>query len=90
MKLREPIRQKVIDKEKDRAYIDLQRQLERLSEPQLKIVTAMTEPPLHVDEIIRRSGLAARTVLSELTVLQLMGYVTQEQGKHFSLNVNRN
>lgn len=90
VKLREPIRQKVIDKEKDRAYIDLQRQLERLSEPQLQIVTAMTEPHLHVDEIIRRSGLAARTVLSELTVLQLMGYVTQEQGKHFSLNVNRN
>ena len=90
VKLREPIRQKVIDKEKDRAYIDLQRQLERLSEPQLKIVTAMTEPHLHVDEIIRRSGLAAHAVLSELTVLQLMGYVTQEQGKHFSLNVNRN
>lgn len=87
VKLRVPIRQKVIDIEPPQAYIDLQRQLEGLSETQLKIVSAMDAPHMHVDDIIRQSGLSASAVLSELTMLQLMGCVIQEQGKRFSLNI---
>ena len=89
LQLREPIRQKVIDKEKDAAYIDLQQQLEGLSEQQLKIVAALSEPHKHVDDIIRDSGLPAPTVLSELTMMQIQGFVKQEPGKRFSLNVQR-
>lgn len=88
-KLREPIRQKEIDKEKAPAYIDLQQQLEGLSEQQLKIIAAITEPHRHVDDIIRDCGLPAPTVLSELTMMQIQGFVKQEPGKRFSLNVQR-
>ena len=88
-KLREPIRKKEIDKEKAPAYIDLQQQLEGLSEQQLKIVAAMNEPHRHVDDIIRDCGLPAPTVLSELTMMQIQGFVKQEPGKRFSLNIQR-
>ena len=88
-KLREPIRQKEIDKEKTAAYIDLQQQLEGLSEHQLKIIAAMNEPHRHIDDIIRDCGLPAPTVLSELTMMQIQGFVKQEPGKRFSLNVQR-
>ena len=88
-KLREPIRQKEIDKEKPPAYIDLQQQLEGLSEQQLIIVAAMNEPHRHIDDIIRDCGLSAPTVLSELTMMQIQGFVKQEAGKRFSLNIQR-
>jgi len=88
-KLREPIRQKEIDKEKAPAYIDLQQQLEGLSEQQLKIIAAISEPHRHVDDIIRDCGLPAPTVLSELTMMQIQGFVKQEPGKRFSLNIKR-
>ena len=88
-KLREPIRQKEIDKEKDTAYIDLQQQLEGLSEQQLQIIAAISEPHRHVDDIIRECGLPAPLVLSELTMMQIQGYVKQEAGKRFSLNIKR-
>lgn len=88
-KLREPIRQKEIDKEKAPAYIDLQQQLEGLSEQQLMIIAAISEPHRHVDDIIRDCGLPAPTVLSELTMMQIQGFVKQEPGKRFSLNVQR-
>lgn len=86
-KLRQPVRQKVIDKAAAPAYSDLQQQLSGLSETQLKIVAAMDAPHQHVDDIIRRCGLPAASVLSELTVLQIQGYVLQEPGKRFSLNI---
>lgn len=79
--LRRPIRQKVIDKENSREYIDL----ERLSEKQKKLVSVLTEPHMQVDDLIRLSGLPAPEALSELTMLQIAGVVTQEPGKRFSL-----
>ena len=87
--LRAPISQKVIDKEKREEYIDLQQQLSALSETQLKIIAAISEPHRHVDDIIRDCGLPAPTVLSELTMMQIQGFVKQEPGKRFSLNVQR-
>ncbi len=78
---------KVIDKAPDAAYIDLQKQLESLSPGQLKIIGAMEEEAVHVDTIIERSGLAPAKVLAELTLLQIKGYVRQETGKRFTLNI---
>ena len=86
-KLRQPIRQKVIDKAPAPSYSDLQQQLSGLSETQLKIIAVMDAPHQHVDDLIRRCGLPAASVLSELTVLQIQGYVLQEPGKRFSLNI---
>lgn len=91
-KLRVKNERKKIDKEKTREYIDLRGQLEKLSESQLKIISVLKESSMHVDDIIDLSELSAPTVLSELTVLQIKGFVSQESGKRFTLNidVNRN
>ena len=80
---------KKIDNQKKREYIDLHEQLSGLNEKQLKIVTAMGEKAMHVDDIIEKSGLNASETLSELTVLQIKGFVTQESGKRFTLNIKK-
>lgn len=81
---------KVIDKRESTAYIDLQTVLEKLNENQIKIVSVMETPSMHVDDIIERSGFSPARVLAELTMLQLKGIVTQEKGKRFTLNVKSN
>lgn len=78
---------KVIDKDSDRDYIDLEKVLAGLSEMQLKIVAVMEAPSMHVDDIIEKSALPTATVLSELTMMEISGIVLQEPGKRFSLNL---
>lgn len=68
----------------------LSRQLEALTPQQLKIVSVMNSRSMHVDDIIDRVQLPASTVLSELTMLQIGGFVTQEPGKRFTLNIIEN
>ena len=84
---RESAPKKVIDKAKPADYIDLQAQLKNLNEEQLKIAAAITEPLTHVDDIIERTGFSPAKVLAGLTMLQLKGFVRQESGKRFSLNI---
>lgn len=86
-KLRVPNNKKTVDRLKDREYIDLKKQLEGLTESQLKIVAVMTSPSMHIDDIIDLCGLPAASVLSDMTLLQLSGYVVQERGKRFSLSL---
>lgn len=86
-KLREKTPLKKVDKKKEREYIDLKGQLSGLSDNQLKIVSVMGERSKHIDDIIDTSGLPASAVLSELTLLQIKGFVIQETGKRFSLNI---
>ena len=50
-------------------------------------LTAIERPSMHVDEIISACGLPASVVLAELTILQISGAVTQEQGKRFTRNI---
>lgn len=80
---------KDVDKPEAEEYIDLQKQLEGLSEPQLKIVSAITAPHTHVDDIIERCGLPAAQVLGELTLLRIKGCIIDEPGKRFSLNITQ-
>ncbi|NCB51842.1 MAG: DNA-processing protein DprA [Clostridia bacterium] len=89
IKLRVPAAKKTIDKQNDVEYIDLQAQLEKLTETQLKIVSVMSDSDMHVDDIIENTRLAAAAVLAELTMLQIMGFVTQGMGKRFTLNIKR-
>ena len=65
----------------------LENQLSSLNETQLKIVSAIDRPNTHVDDIIERSGLTASAVLSELTMLEINGWVRQSSGKRFTLNI---
>ena len=80
---------KDVDKPEAEEYIDLKKQLSELSAAQLKIVAAITGRHTHVDDIIERCGLPAAEVLGELTMLQIKGFVSQEPGKRFSLNITQ-
>lgn len=58
-----------------------------LSEDQVAVLRALTGGTLQVDDIIEKTQLPTRRVLSALTVLEIDGYVQQSSGKHFSLSV---
>lgn len=77
----------VIDKQDEADYIDIKKQLEGLSETQMSIIGAIDRPSVHVDDVIERTGLTPSKVLGELTLLQLKGFVKQESGKRFTLNI---
>ena len=77
---------KVIDKENDKGYIDLKEQLSGLSETQLQIITAIDSKSSHIDDIIEATGLPTATVLAQLTVLEIKGFVRREAGRRISLN----
>jgi len=78
---------KVIDKENSRGYIDLKEQLSELTEDQLRIVTAIDGSAVHVDDIIEATGLGTATVLAQLTLLEIKGYVRREAGRRICLNI---
>jgi DNA processing protein len=80
---------KEIDKEKTRAYIDFEGLLDTMTENQLKLVSVMDRPHMHVDELIARTGLSAAAVLSELTMLSVRGLVIQGKGKRYTLNMTK-
>lgn len=84
---RQSVHKKDIDKEKDLAYIDLEEQLKTLNEKQLKIVSAMDATSTYADIIIERTGFAAAEVMAELTMLQILGFVTAEGFNKYRLNI---
>ena len=58
-----------------------------LTDDQLRIVRALRERTVQVDELIEETQIPTRRVLSALTILELDKIVTQESGKRFSLAV---
>lgn len=77
---------KVIDKEKDTGYIDLTRQLAELSQEQLALISAIEKGGSHIDDIIEATGLGAAKVLSQLTVLEIKGFIRRDAGRRIVLN----
>ena len=80
---------KEIDKQKDAGYIDLHDQLAALSAEQLEIVTAIGRGETHIDDIIEATGMSAAKVLSQLTILEIKGYVRRAAGRRVSLNTKQ-
>ncbi len=80
---------KPVDKPQGRDYIDLQEQLAGLSEDQLKIVSAIDRGGSHIDDIIEATGLSTARVLSQLTVLEIRGYVRREAGRRITLKITK-
>lgn len=58
-----------------------------LSDDQIDILRVLRDGALQVDDVIEKTQLPTRRVLSALTVLEIDGYVRQGSGKHFALNV---
>jgi DNA processing protein len=80
---------KEIDKQTDAGYIDLHDQLKALSEDQLQIVTAISRGETHIDDIIEATGMGAAKVLSQLTILEIKGYIRRVAGRRVSLNITQ-
>lgn len=72
---------------KSAAYTGLREQLAELDEEQLKIIGAIGGGEAHIDDIITASGLSTAKVLSQLTVLEIKGYVRRTAGRRVSLNI---
>lgn len=78
---------KEIDKPKSGAYIDLREQLGSLNETQLKILSAIDAEPTHIDDIVERTALGAATVLTQLTMMNVRGFVRRVPGNRVALNI---
>ena len=71
-----------IDKAESVDYSSLSEQLESLTEPELKAVEVLAGGACYKDELIRSSGLSAPSAMAALTMLQLKGYVREENGRY--------
>ena len=78
--------QKIIDKEKNTGYIDLKALTEGMPEEQKQIVYAIDTDGCYIDDIIERTGLSTAKVLSQLTILEIKGYVKRAAGRRIVLN----
>ena len=76
-----------VDNQPEAAYIDWKECREQLTDDQQTVLLALTQQPVKADDVVERTQLPARRVLSALTILQVQGYVREESGKRFSLAV---
>ena len=89
VQVRVPNPKKEIDKPESVAYIDLENDISDLSELQQKLVAVLRLGETAIDELIEATEADTSAVLSELTMLEIMGIVQQEPGKRFRLNQAR-
>ena len=59
----------------------------KLTDDQIAILRTLKDGALQVDDLIEKTQIPTRRVLSALTMMGLEGYVEQGSGKHFSLTV---
>lgn len=57
-----------------------------LSDDQIDVLRSLKDGAMQVDDVIERTQLPTRRVLSALTVLEIDGYVEQGSGKYFALS----
>ena len=74
---------KEIDKPKDIVYIDLSEADKTLTDEQRALLSALTGPSMHADELAEATGLSARQVMTNLTTLLVSGYV-MKNGQRFT------
>ena len=58
-------------------------QKNRITDDELTILAALADKPLGADEIVERTQIPARYVLSALTMLQVQGAVEERPGRRF-------
>lgn len=80
-------KQKEVDKGGKVEYIDWKAHRDKLTDDQRDILLALEDKPMIADDIIERTQIPARRVLSAMTLLQVQGYVTEEPGKRFRAQV---
>lgn len=83
----EPPPKQEVDKGEKRAYITLKDGQGELTDDERDILLALEERPLGPDDLVERTQIPARRVLSTLTMLHLHGYVEEKPGKRFEAKV---
>ena len=66
-----------------REVIPCKEQKDRFTDDELQIIAALEEHPLSADEVVERTQISARYVLSALTMLQVQGAVEELPGRRF-------
>ena len=60
---------------------------DKLTDDQRSVLLALDGGTIQADDLVERTQIPARRVLSALTVLQIQGYVAEESGKRFRATV---
>lgn len=76
---------KVFDNDDPSPYSDGEDKMPPLSPEEQKIVSALTQEPRPVDDVIAETGIPTAKMLATLTLLQVKGIVKQHPGKRISL-----
>ena len=76
-----PQQKKRLDKEKSDCYIDISYKIAALTEPQQQIVQSVISGCSSADEIMDATGLSASLVLSQLTMLEIKGFIRRDAEK---------
>lgn len=81
------VEKKEVDNTPPVEYIDWQDYKTKLTQDQQTVLLALGEQKIRVDDLVEKTQIPARRVLSAITLLQLMGLVTEESGKRFRMTV---
>lgn len=79
-----------VDKEKDEGYSVIKRAASSFTDDEFAILHAMDGKMYQADELVERTQIPARRVLSALTMLQIAGCVEEKPGKRFKCLVELN
>lgn len=86
-----PVRQKTtVDKENSKEYSVIKRRPDSFTDDELAILHAMRGKACQADELVERTQIPAKRVLSALTMLQIAGCVAEKPGKRFESLVELN
>ncbi|MBQ5884693.1 MAG: DNA-processing protein DprA [Clostridia bacterium] len=79
---------KEIEKVKEKAKEEVKEKKElddSFSEDAKKVYSVLSENPIHVDDILRKTSLKMNDVLSALTELEIMGEIVSAEGKKYKI-----
>lgn len=76
-------REKVVDNPPEQEYIDWKSREGQLTDDQRAVMLALTGGTMNVDDLVERTQIPARRVLSALTVLQIFGLAAEAGGNRF-------
>lgn len=78
------VRQKTtVDKKKDEEYSIVKRRSDSFTDDELAVLHAMQGKSCQADELVERTQIPAKRVLSALTMLQIAGCVAEKPGRRF-------
>jgi len=76
---------KVIDKPKSRAYIDLKDILNGLTSEERVLAQLLQSGPMHIDDLVEKTGMTAGGALASLTVLEVKKIVSRPSPRMYEL-----